>query len=311
MEPAAENDGGGSHHHRETHPWRLRDFHWGIDGRGLVLILDDAGVRQRRWIAWLDLRSGTLTRLTPELAGDPQYVGQVGADGPRILIAIADAATARSELQEVTDTGEVMSRWPGPGQPVSSWVATGTQVVAARTTGSTSTWWHSPLPEVHWSPIAEMPAGDGHLSHPIAFSGDGGSLYAISSAGRDTLALVEMRAPAWSPVVLSAAEGLFAESLELARRTGMKSSTVYALIGLAMTSSGGSDMGRSARLHGAADQALAELGETIEPLEGRLRDLDRQRLRSAMGAGSFEIEYTAGRKLTSEQIVDLALGIRA
>jgi hypothetical protein len=39
-----------------------------------------------------------------------------------------------------------------------------------------------------------------------------------------------------------------------------------------MTGSGESGMSRSARLHGAAAEPLAALGETIEPLEGDLRD---------------------------------------
>jgi predicted ATPase/class 3 adenylate cyclase len=102
----------------------------------------------------------------------------------------------------------------------------------------------------------------------------------------------------------------FAESLGLARRVGMKASTGYALIGLAMTS-GEADMGRSAQLHGAADQVLAELGETVEPLEGGLRDRDRQRLRSRMGTRAFEAEYAAGRALTPEEMLALALGHRA
>ena len=107
---------------------------------------------------------------------------------------------------------------------------------------------------------------------------------------------------------LSAAEGDFAESLDLARRMGMKAPMAYSLIGLAMAGGREADMSRSARLHGAASQALAALGHTIEPLEGRLRDLDCQRLRSAMGAEPFKAEYAAGRALTSEQIIDLALG---
>ena len=105
-----------------------------------------------------------------------------------------------------------------------------------------------------------------------------------------------------------AAEAYFAESLDLARRVRMKASTAYALIGLAMADSGKAEMGRSARLHGAADEALAALGETVEPLEARLRDLDCQRLRSAMGAEAFEAEYAAGRTLTSEEILALAPG---
>jgi DNA-binding CsgD family transcriptional regulator len=89
---------------------------------------------------------------------------------------------------------------------------------------------------------------------------------------------------------------LFAESLALARRMGMKRLTAYALIGLAMADHGGADPGWAARLHGAAGQALADLG-AVEPLEGRLADLDRQRLRAAMGAEAFEAAYAAGRTL--------------
>jgi predicted ATPase/DNA-binding CsgD family transcriptional regulator len=94
-----------------------------------------------------------------------------------------------------------------------------------------------------------------------------------------------------------AAEALFRESLDLARRMGMKAQTAYALIGLAMAGRARPDPGWPARLHGAADQAMADLGHTVEPLEGRLAGLDRQRLRAAMGTEAFEAEYAAGRAL--------------
>ena len=106
-----------------------------------------------------------------------------------------------------------------------------------------------------------------------------------------------------------AAEALFAESLDLARRMGMKRHAAYALIGLALAGRGGADPGWSARLHGAADQALADLGHALQPLEGRLADLDRQRLRAAMGAEAFEAEYAAGRTLDLAQVL-AALGPR-
>jgi DNA-binding NarL/FixJ family response regulator len=77
----------------------------------------------------------------------------------------------------------------------------------------------------------------------------------------------------------------------------MKARMAYALLGLAMAGRGGADPGWSARLHGAADQILADLGHVLEPLEGRLAGLDRQRLRAAMGDGAFETEYAAGRTL--------------
>jgi DNA-binding CsgD family transcriptional regulator len=77
----------------------------------------------------------------------------------------------------------------------------------------------------------------------------------------------------------------------------------YALLGLAMAGRGEADPGWSARVHGAADQAMADLGHAFEPFEGGLADLDRQRLRAAMGAEAFEAEYAAGRALDPAQVL--------
>ena len=100
-----------------------------------------------------------------------------------------------------------------------------------------------------------------------------------------------------------AAAALFAESLDLARRMGMRAQMAYALLGLALAGRGGDDPGWSARLHGAADQVLADLGHALEALEARLASLDRQRLRAAMGAEAFEAEYAAGRTLDATQVL--------
>ena len=104
-----------------------------------------------------------------------------------------------------------------------------------------------------------------------------------------------------------AAKALFAESLDLARRMGTKRQIAYALLGLAVVGTGQAGHGWSALLHGASDQALADLGDTIEPLEKRLADLDRQRLRAAMGAEAFEAEYAAGRALDLARAAHQAL----
>ena len=48
-------------------------------------------------------------------------------------------------------------------------------------------------------------------------------------------------------------------------------------------------------------------GETLQPLEARLADLDRQRLRAAMGAEAFEAEYAAGRTLDLARVAHEAL----
>ena len=100
-----------------------------------------------------------------------------------------------------------------------------------------------------------------------------------------------------------AAEALFAESLDLAQRTGMRVIVAYALLGMALAGHGSADPGQSARLHGAADQAMADLGNAVEPLEGRLAERDRQRLRAVMGAEAFEAEYATGRTLDPAQVV--------
>jgi DNA-binding CsgD family transcriptional regulator len=102
---------------------------------------------------------------------------------------------------------------------------------------------------------------------------------------------------------LGAAEALLAESLDIARRMGMKANIAYALLGLAMAGRGGADPGWSARLHGAADQALADLGHALEPVEAWLADLDRRRLRAAMGDGAFDAEYAVGRALDLAQVL--------
>jgi predicted ATPase/DNA-binding CsgD family transcriptional regulator len=96
---------------------------------------------------------------------------------------------------------------------------------------------------------------------------------------------------------------LFAESLDLARRAGMRSAIGYALLGLAIADRGSGGPGWSARLHGAADQALSDLGELLEPLEARLAAQDRERLRAEMGDEAFEDEYAAGRALDVAQVV--------
>ncbi len=147
----------------------------------------------------------------------------------------------------------------------------------------------------------ELSAGDldaarGHLAESLdiarAFNDRDGIMYQTFNLG-----LAEYLGGS------SAARALFAESLDLARRMGMKASMGYALLGLALAGRGGADPGRSARLHGAADQALADLGYALEPLEGRLADLDRQRLRAAMGAEAFDAEYAAGRTLDPAQVL--------
>jgi dienelactone hydrolase len=189
----------------DLRPWRLRDFHWGTDGQGLILVLSQAGSDQRV-LAWLDLRARSVAPLTPDLASDAHYVGQAGGAKPYILIAVRQSPAGTSRLQAVTPTGAVIAEWQPPSGLATRWLATGTQAVAVCTGASTCTWWHTRLDEPAWSPIGEIPATDSRASRPLAFSADGQTLFALSSAGRDTVALVGMSAPDWSPEVISERE---------------------------------------------------------------------------------------------------------
>jgi predicted ATPase/class 3 adenylate cyclase len=107
---------------------------------------------------------------------------------------------------------------------------------------------------------------------------------------------------------MDTAASLFAESLDLARRWFIRANIGYGMLGLAMTRGGPAEADRSARLHGAADEALEALGESPVAVERQLRDADRERLRAAMGADAFEAGYAAGRALTTDEAIQLALG---
>lgn len=185
----------------DLRPWRLRDYRWGLGGDGLVLTLELPGADQQV-LAWLDLRAHSLTRLTPGLGADAQYVGQAGGDRPSILIAVRHPFAPSFLLQEVTPGGALLAEWESPG-PASRWLATKTHAIAVQAYEGGWEWWHTPLSAPSWSRILVVPERD-EESRPLAFSADGQTLYALSSVGRDTIALVAMSAPAWTPRMLSA-----------------------------------------------------------------------------------------------------------
>jgi len=186
----------------DLQPWRLRGYHWAAAGDGLVLVLQLPGAEEHV-LAWLDLRARTLTRLTPGLGADSQYAGQGSTTKPSILIGVRHPFTSGFHLQAVTPGGAVQAEWEPPGRAASSWLADDKQALAVQAGDDGYEWWHSPLAEPAWSKILTMPERDAALSLPLAF-GAGSSLYALSSAGRDTVGLVAMSPPDWAPRVLSA-----------------------------------------------------------------------------------------------------------
>lgn len=59
-------------------------------------------------------------------------------------------------------------------------------------------------------------------------------------------------------------------------------------------------------LHGAADRLRENTGESLEPLDSRLRAADHEQLRETLGDALFEQEYSMGHALSRADAVALA-----
>jgi DNA-binding CsgD family transcriptional regulator len=106
-----------------------------------------------------------------------------------------------------------------------------------------------------------------------------------------------------------AARRRLAEALDIARALNARHSAVIGTFNLGLAEY---LPAWSARLHGPADQALADLGHVLQRLETRLASLDHQRLRAAMAAGAFDAEYAQGRSLDLVRAAHQALqGLQA
>jgi predicted ATPase/class 3 adenylate cyclase len=103
-----------------------------------------------------------------------------------------------------------------------------------------------------------------------------------------------------------AAQHLFVQTLTTARSIGDQSMIAYALLGLALTTTG-QHPGRGATIHGTADALFDHLGIVLEHLEAGLRGADHARLRCALGDHDFDTAYQTGRTLPREDAVALAL----
>jgi hypothetical protein len=108
----------------DLRPWRLKDFHWSDDARGLVLVLEDASHR-RRGLAWLDARSRATARLTPDLVADARYAGQVGSRKVRSCRPSPQPATSSTSGRDLADRS--VPGWP-PARRQSRFAPTGTAV---------------------------------------------------------------------------------------------------------------------------------------------------------------------------------------
>ncbi|MCU1496386.1 MAG: diguanylate cyclase and serine/threonine protein kinase with repeat, partial [Acidimicrobiales bacterium] len=103
-----------------------------------------------------------------------------------------------------------------------------------------------------------------------------------------------------------AARTILAEAIPLARRNGDIGNLAYLVLAAALAAAA-DDPVRAATLHGAADQTLADIDEAWELFEAGLRSADHERLRQSLGDVAFDEAYQAGRPLTLDAIIALAL----
>ena len=105
---------------------------------------------------------------------------------------------------------------------------------------------------------------------------------------------------------VDSAISLLAESLVLIERFDDTREVPYNLlaVGLCLTAVG--DLERAVKLHGAADAVIEAMEEAFEPLEAQLRRQDHSRLARDSGEAAFDFAYRVGRRLSSEQALELA-----
>ena len=99
--------------------------------------------------------------------------------------------------------------------------------------------------------------------------------------------------------------------LQVARRSGIRLDVCEVLFGAACCAAWQGDLLKAARLHGAADvrigYALADGSITWSPIEEELRQAEQGKVRESLGQAAYGEAYRAGRGLSRQQAVDLAL----
>ena len=102
------------------------------------------------------------------------------------------------------------------------------------------------------------------------------------------------------------AEKYYAEALSLAQEMGHKSGISFSLDGFAAIAVKSKDVGRAARLAGAAESLRQSIGYKIEPTDRLFRDAYLSEARASFDEQVFAGFYELGMKLKSEEAVALA-----
>jgi predicted ATPase/class 3 adenylate cyclase len=104
-----------------------------------------------------------------------------------------------------------------------------------------------------------------------------------------------------------AARATFEGALRTSRRIGDKPGLAYCTLGLACTAGDLGDWHRAAELHGAAQAFFDQVGGPWQEPEGQYRQQSIDAIRARLGADRFDAAYAAGKALSFDDAISLAL----
>ncbi len=146
----------------------------------------------------------------------------------------------------------------------------------------------------------DAPSAREHLAESLGIAEELGSDY-LFMHGRLTLGFIDIIDSDYP-----AAREHLAQSLRLARRTGNQPLAAASVLGLAIVTTAEGEPRDAVILHGAADRLRENTGESLEPLDSRLRAADHEQLRETLGDALFDQEYATGHALSRADAVALA-----
>src|SRR5580700_3605097 len=171
----------------------IRAFAWARDARHLLYIQDTGG--DENWRLYdIDLQTGAKRDLTPYDGIQARIIATRKSHRDEILVGMnRDNPQLHDVYRLDLNTGELTKLIDNPG--FAGWLADEDMVVRGAI---------APLPDggydmlvrddadSEWRTLLRIPADDAAVSGPLAFTGDGKSLVAISSVGANTGRLVRI-----------------------------------------------------------------------------------------------------------------------
>jgi Tfp pilus assembly protein PilF len=106
---------------------------------------------------------------------------------------------------------------------------------------------------------------------------------------------------------LELARAYFEQSLKINYEISARMMLAYNLSGMAQVLNGEGQAFSAAQVQGATNKLLEEMGAPLEPYEQSLYEKTASALKQALGEGAYQQAFEAGKAISLEQTVDLAL----